>query len=248
MMEQDQGLLVSNHGLLVWVCSSNGHSHAIDDDRPTAVSGGSRELNGAGWQEWGDEPAAAYATDALVKASTSAASGEPGMAWLADGLFTAMLGPSDLARADTAGSLADSQARSWTAVTSATLQTTSTSQYKQAEPLLAAAEVSSAVVQQPGPLPPPEQAFKLHNRPPGSVLHTIFLDFRGCSISSSYWNTATSKAVLTTQPYDLDGEPGAFSVQEQQAIVSIWQAVAQDFASWAVDVTTEDPGFDALVK
>jgi hypothetical protein len=37
-------------------------------------------------------------------------------------------------------------------------------------------------------------------------------------------------------------------VQEQEAVVSIWQAVAQDFAPWAVDVTTEDPGEEALLK
>jgi hypothetical protein len=242
MMEEDQGLLVSNHGLLVWVCDSGGHSHAYNAaDTPVAVSAGSRRFDGAGWQEWGDEPAAETDTDAPVKASGFAASDEPGMEWLAAGHFTAVLG---LAHADTAASMAGS----WTALTSATLQTTSTSQLLQSGPPLNVAEVSSVPVQQPGPLPPPEQAFKLHNRPPGSVPHTIFLDFRGCSISSSYWNTATSKPVLTTQPYDLDGDPSTFSVQEQQAVVSVWQAVVQDFAPWAVDVTTEDPGFDALVK
>lgn len=106
----------------------------------------------------------------------------------------------------------------------------------------------ATAMKQPGPQPPPELAFKLHTRPPGSVQHTIFLDFRGCSISNTFWNTATSKAVLNTQPFDLDGDPGTFSVKEQEAVVSIWQAVAQDFAPWAVDVTTEDPGVDALVR
>jgi hypothetical protein len=80
------------------------------------------------------------------------------------------------------------------------------------------------------------------------VPHTTFLDFRGCTITDSYWNSATSKPVLQTQPFDLDSDPASFSLQEQQAVVSIWQAVAQDFAPWAVDVTTEDPGADALVR
>lgn len=247
MMEQDQGLLVSNHGLLVWACGSGHHSHAHDADRPVGMSAGNKGADGTGWQEEGVEPAAEVGVDVSVKASVFAAPDNTGMEWLASGLFTAVLGP-DLAHADAADSTANPQAGSWTSVTSATLQTTSSSQLTLAGPPLTAAEGTSAVVQQPGPLPPLEQAFKLHNRPPGSVPHTIFLDFRGCSITSSYWNTATSKPVLITQPYDLDGDPSTVSVQEQQAVVSIWQAVAQDFAPWAVDVTTEDPGLDALVK
>jgi hypothetical protein len=110
-----------------------------------------------------------------------------------------------------------------------------------------AKRAAGSTQQQPSPAPD-NDAFSLHSRSRGSVQHTIFLDFHGCSISDSYWNAATSKPLLQTQPFDLDGEPAALSEAEMQAVTDIWAAVAQDFAAWAVDVTTEAPGQDALVR
>ncbi len=45
---------------------------------------------------------------------------------------------------------------------------------------------------------------------------------------------------MTTPPCDFDGTPG-FSAAEQTNIYAIWRAVAEDFAAFDVDVTTEDP-------
>lgn len=50
---------------------------------------------------------------------------------------------------------------------------------------------------------------------------------------------------ISTMPYSLDSDP-AFSVVEQEAMVRIWRAVAADFGDLDVDVTTQDPGLDAL--
>ncbi len=38
-------------------------------------------------------------------------------------------------------------------------------------------------------------------------------------------------------PFDTDGAPASFSPAEQQAIVAIWRAVAEDFAPFDVDVS-----------
>jgi hypothetical protein len=137
-------------------------------------------------------------------------------------------------------------------------------------PTTASADAAHAVVmaQPPPPPPPPQQqqqqqhakaqqhwrtpdpsdAFRLHSRPAGSVPRTIFLDFRGCRVTESYWNAATNKDEVVTQAFDLDGDPATFSTAERQAIVDVWLAVSQDYAPWAVDVTTEDPGQEALIR
>lgn len=260
MMEQDQGLRVSNQGLLVWTCS-NSHIH---DAAYAEVSAGVGSADAtADDDSVTDHTAADEATASVVTASTVAVASvaDAAMPWLANGLFTAVQPPS-LAQVNAVGRLPDARAHAWTSApaaapaTSAILQSTGakrTSPHKdrpQARTITSVASEPTApvIVQQPGPQPLPQQAFRLHNRQPGSVQHTIFIDFRGCTITNSYWNTATNKPVLITQPFDLDGDPNTFSVEEQKAVVSIWQAVAQDFAPWTVDVTTEDPGQDALVR
>ena len=47
-------------------------------------------------------------------------------------------------------------------------------------------------------------------------------------------------------PYDLDGVPSSFSTTEQERIQYIWQRVAEDYAPFDVDITTEEPVADAL--
>lgn len=39
-----------------------------------------------------------------------------------------------------------------------------------------------------------------------------------------------------------DGSPSTWSASELSDILAIWRSVAEDFAPWDVDVTTEDPG------
>lgn len=91
-----------------------------------------------------------------------------------------------------------------------------------------------------GPFPYTE-TFKLHSRPGSS--RVIFLDFDGHTTSGTSWNTSyTGGAPIVSAPYSLDGDPNTFNTAEQDAIQYIWQRVAEDFAPFDVDVTTEDPG------
>jgi hypothetical protein len=43
-----------------------------------------------------------------------------------------------------------------------------------------------------------------------------------------------------------DGNRDTWSADELADIVAIWRAVAEDFAAFDVDITTEDPGADTL--
>ncbi|MEO7413777.1 MAG: PKD domain-containing protein [Opitutaceae bacterium] len=87
--------------------------------------------------------------------------------------------------------------------------------------------------------------FTLHSTP-GST-RVIYLDFTGHTTAGTPWNSNfTGGASIVSQPFDLDGDPSTFSADECAFIQRVWQRVAEDFAPFAVDVTTEDPGLEAL--
>lgn len=88
---------------------------------------------------------------------------------------------------------------------------------------------------------PTTETFKLHSRP-GSQ-RTIFLDFDGATSYGSQWNTDTG----TVDGFSLDGDPG-FNAEEHATIQEVWMRVAEDYAPFDVDVTTEDPGQAAITR
>lgn len=88
-------------------------------------------------------------------------------------------------------------------------------------------------------------AFRLHSFP--GAQRVIYLDFDGHTTSGTQWNSAfAGGAAIVSQSFDLDGSPSSFSTTEQNTIRRIWQRVAEDYAPFAIDVTTEDPGIEAL--
>ena len=89
-------------------------------------------------------------------------------------------------------------------------------------------------------------AFALNSRP-GST-KTIYLDFDGETVSGSAWNQTRGIPTKVAPPFDRDGVPGSFSATEQQIIRDIWQAVAEDYAPFDVNVTTQRPGIAAFIK
>jgi len=95
----------------------------------------------------------------------------------------------------------------------------------------------------PAPAPPTVNAksvLRLHSNP--GAANIIFLDFDGAEISGKAWNGMTRASSMKAKPYDTDGKPNSFSDPEIGDIVDIWARVAEDFAPFDVDVTTEDPG------
>jgi PKD repeat protein len=95
-----------------------------------------------------------------------------------------------------------------------------------------------------GTLLPLDQTFALHSR--AGAKRTIYLNFKGAMLSGTAWNSSGS--TLTALPYDTDGVPYSFSTAELQRIQYIWQRVAEDFAPFDVDVTTEAPSADVLTR
>lgn len=92
--------------------------------------------------------------------------------------------------------------------------------------------------------PTPDQAFTLESKPGSN--RTLFLDFDGDTTSGSAWNSTANGASFTSPAYDSDGAPGTFSTAERTEIVRAWQAVAEDYAPFDVNVTTKDPGLAAI--
>lgn len=93
---------------------------------------------------------------------------------------------------------------------------------------------------------PLEQTFLLHSRKGASKL--IYLDFDGHRISGSAWNSNNGGADIIAPPWDIDGNPSSFGTAERTAIQNIWKRVAEDYAAFDVDVTTEYPGEAALTR
>jgi len=69
----------------------------------------------------------------------------------------------------------------------------------------------------------------------------IFLDFNGQVITGTAWNSSEGVSSWTAKPFDTDGDPTTFSDAEQTAIRRIWERVAEDYAPFDVDVTTQSP-------
>jgi hypothetical protein len=96
-----------------------------------------------------------------------------------------------------------------------------------------------------GALAPLDQTFKLHSR--AGAKRTIYLNFVGATLTNTVWNTS-SQSSITALPFDLDGVPYSFSSTELERIQMIWQRVAEDYAPFDVNVTTEPPASGALTR
>lgn len=95
-----------------------------------------------------------------------------------------------------------------------------------------------------GTLAPLAETFTLHSKP--GAKRTVYLNFQGAQLSGTAWNG--SGGTINALPYDIDGTPYTFSTTELQRIQGIWQRVAEDYAPFDVNVTTEAPPADQLTR
>lgn len=108
----------------------------------------------------------------------------------------------------------------------------------------AAAAAGAALAAAPAPL---EQTFYLHSKP--GAPRVLFLDFDGHVMSTNGWAQGYNGGNPINAPaWSLDATPLDFSTTERQIIQEVWQRVAEDFAPFDVDVTTQDPGYDAMAR
>ncbi len=98
-----------------------------------------------------------------------------------------------------------------------------------------------------GSLYPLEDTFKLHSNP--DAKNVIYLDFDGMLISGTMWNTSDNSGEDIDAPaWDIDGDTSTFGTTERERIQRIWQRVAEDYAPFNVDVTTEQPPLDRIQR
>ncbi len=95
------------------------------------------------------------------------------------------------------------------------------------------------------PALPTSQTFRLHSRP--GAARTIFLDADGATVTGTGWNTDGGRISGASHiGWDSDGSPSTFSASEHAWIQEVWRQVAETYSPFEVDVTTEDPGVDAI--
>jgi hypothetical protein len=91
-------------------------------------------------------------------------------------------------------------------------------------------------------VPDNTDVFKLHSNPTASK--TLYIDFNGQVVTSSVWSPST----ITAAAFDVDGVPEVFSAGEQATVMETWKYVAEDYAGYDIDVTTEEPTNEALFR
>ncbi len=90
----------------------------------------------------------------------------------------------------------------------------------------------------------PAGEFLLHSNP--GATKRIYLDFDGHTTTGTAWNSSTGVATIVSPAYDIDNNPSSFSATELANIREIWERVSEDYLPFNVDITTEDPGIEAL--
>ena len=91
-------------------------------------------------------------------------------------------------------------------------------------------------IELPAPL---EDTFKLHSNPDATKV--IYLDFDGHMIM---WRGEE----FYYDAWNMEGDDTSFSDTERTIIQLTWQSVAEDFLPFDLNVTTEDPGVEALMN
>jgi len=88
---------------------------------------------------------------------------------------------------------------------------------------------------------PLSSAFFLHTNPGADKV--IFLDFDGHQSKNNGWGHN-----ITFPAFNESGSAATFTNGELQSIINHWEYIAEDFAAYDVDVTTEEPDQDHLRK
>jgi hypothetical protein len=82
-------------------------------------------------------------------------------------------------------------------------------------------------------------AFALHSRP--GAAKTVYIDFDGDLVAGTIWNSESGFTSHPLKPYDADGNPANWSASELSVVADVWRRMAEDFAPYDIDVTTQEP-------
>lgn len=78
-----------------------------------------------------------------------------------------------------------------------------------------------------------------HSRP--GAPNVLYLNFVGDLITGTEWNRVVGRQEIPALPFSTDADYDHFNESEATMIRRIWQRVAEDYAPFNVDVTTERP-------
>ncbi|WP_246355015.1 hypothetical protein [Nocardioides ungokensis] len=109
-----------------------------------------------------------------------------------------------------------------------------------------AGAAGSAASASAAPAAPLAQTFSLHSNPGANL--TILLDFDGADVSGTGWNDSYGVTPGSQPAWDPAGDGAGFSDSEKLAVQQVWSSVAEDYAPFDVDVTTEDTGPQTLER
>ncbi len=102
-----------------------------------------------------------------------------------------------------------------------------------------APEPAPDVSEAPVPVNPFPKSLVFHSKP--GAPNILFLNFAGETVTDTEWNTSIGRSEIVAVPFSTDGTYTTFSDAEQVAIKKVWERVAEDYAPFNVDVTTERP-------
>jgi hypothetical protein len=103
----------------------------------------------------------------------------------------------------------------------------------------AAAATEPPIAQAAVPISPFPAHLKFHSKP--GAPNVIFLNFAGETVQNTAWNSSIGRSSIPAVAFSSDSDRSTYSDSEQLAIKRIWQRVAEDYAPFNVDVTTERP-------
>lgn len=89
------------------------------------------------------------------------------------------------------------------------------------------------------PVDPFPASLVFHSRP--GAPNILFLNFAGETVSGTLWNTELGRTEIPAVAFSVDSDLTTFSSSEQTAIQRVWDRVAEDYAPFDIDVTTERP-------
>lgn len=76
-----------------------------------------------------------------------------------------------------------------------------------------------------------------HSKP--NSTRRIYLDFNGATVSGTAWNTSAGVASWSVKAWSQDADLTTFNDAEQAWMKRVWQRVAEDYAPFDIDVTTD---------
>jgi hypothetical protein len=92
-------------------------------------------------------------------------------------------------------------------------------------------------------VPQDVDVFTLHSRPGSN--RTIYMDFTGHTVQGTAWNGG---AQIVAPAFDADGDPTTFNATERNKIYQAFLTVAEDYRTFDVDITTQEPTDDRITR